>query len=188
MSGLAWARGRSSFGILPGLFLLGACSGAPEEIPIDASAHESAVMSFHEAREAELEAPDSWLSLIGLHWLEEGETTLGSDPSNDIVLPEGKAVAFVGTAVRNGDEVRFVTADGVRVTSGIDSTIALSAGTGAIPPDVTGDPTITDEALGSPGPGKSIVHRHGPINWILMTSDDDRGLRLLVPPRLPLRC
>lgn len=158
--------------------VVGACGGPPPEIPIDETRHATTVQQFQDAREAELAAPDSWLSLIGLHWLKEGETTLGSDPSNDIVLPEGKAAPFVGRAVRSGEEVRFVVADGARVTSGIDSTLALSAGSGAFPPDVSGDPAITDEALGSAGPGKSIVHRHGSINWILMESGADRGLRL----------
>jgi len=157
---------------------LTACGGPPAEIPVDATSHAAAVQSFHDAREAELAAPDSWLSLIGLHWLEEGETTVGSDPSNDIVLPEGKGDAFVGRAVRSGAEVRFVVTDGARVTSGIDSTLSLSAGSGAFPPDVSGDPVITDELLGSAGPGKSIVHRHGSINWILMESGDDIALRL----------
>jgi uncharacterized protein (DUF1684 family) len=145
---------------------------------MDPAEHEAAVMRFHEAREAELAAPDSWISLIGLYHLQEGESTMGSDPSNDIVLPEGKAAPVVGTVVREGDEVRFVAAEGVRVTSGIDSTLALSAGSGAFPPDVSGDPVITEQALGSAGPGKSIVHRHGPINWILMDAEGQPALRV----------
>jgi uncharacterized protein (DUF1684 family) len=80
--------------------------------------------------------------------------------------------------VRRGDEVRFLAAEGARVTSGIDSTLALSAGSGAFPPDLSGDPVVTDEVLGSAGPGKSIVHRHGPINWLLMETEDDVALRI----------
>jgi uncharacterized protein (DUF1684 family) len=158
--------------------LSGACSGPPESVPVDASVHEAVVRVFHDAREAELAAPDSWLSLIGLYQLPEGETTVGADPANDIVLPTGKADPFVGRLVRAGDEVRFIATVGVRVTSGIDSTLALSAGSGAFPPDVSDDPVISEELLGSAGPGKSIVHRHGSINWILMESDDAPSLRL----------
>jgi len=155
-----------------------ACSGPPAPIEVDASAHAASVASFSEAREAELAAPDSWLSLIALHWLPEGETTLGSDPASDLVLPEGKAAPFVGTVVRTGDEVRFVTAPGVTVTMGIDSTLALSAGSGAFPPDVSGDPAITDEVMGSVGPGKDRVFRHGPINWILVRRGPEFALRV----------
>lgn len=156
----------------------GCGSGPPEALPVDVGQHEAMVAHFQEARVAELEAPDSWLSLVGLYWLEDGSVTMGSDPSNDIVLPAGKAAPRVGRIVREGDEVRFVAEPGVRVTSGIDSTLALSAGSGAFPPDVSGDPAITDEALGSAGPGKSIVHRHGPINWITMESQGRVALRV----------
>ena len=158
--------------------LLAACAGPPEAIPVDPVEHTSAVMAFHEGRVAELEAPDSWLSLIALHWLPEGETTIGSDPGNDLVLPEGKAAPVVGRVVRSGSDVRFVAHPGVRVTMGIDSTLSLPAGSGAIPPDVTRDPVITDEALGSAGPGKSIVMRHGSINWILVSRGDEHALRV----------
>lgn len=36
---------------------------------------------------ADLQKPDGWLSLIGLEWLEPGETSLGSAPDNKIHLP-----------------------------------------------------------------------------------------------------
>jgi uncharacterized protein (DUF1684 family) len=158
-------------GLAVAALLVSACSGPPEPVPVDAEAHARAVADFQAARVAELEAPDSWLSLIALHWLPEGETTLGSAEPNDIVLPEGKAAAVVGTVVREGDEVRFVAEPGVTVTSGIDSTLSL-------PPDVSGDPVVTEATLGSAGPGKSIVLRHGPINWILVTRGDERAVRV----------
>ena len=165
--------------MLPGLALLAsACSSPPDPIPVNAEAHAAEVAAFHDARVAELAAPDSWLSLIALHWLPEGETTVGSDDANDLVLPEGKAAPVVGRVVREGGDVRFVAEPGVRVTSGIDSTLSLPAGSGAIPPDVSDDPAISEEALGSAGPGKSIVHRHGPINWILVSRGDEYALRV----------
>jgi uncharacterized protein (DUF1684 family) len=49
---------------------------------VDPAEHETAVAAFAAARVAELAAPDSWLSLIGLHWVEQEETTLGSAPDN----------------------------------------------------------------------------------------------------------
>lgn len=178
--GRASARARTGASAATALVLLAcsACSGPPDPIPVDPEAHRAEVQRFHDARVAELAAPDSWLSLIGLYWLQEGELTLGADPASDVVLPADKAPPRLGRLVRTGDEVRFVAEPGVRVTSGIDSTLALSAGSGAFPPDVSGDPAITDEALGSAGPGKSIVHRHGPLNWVLMTSGDQLALRV----------
>lgn len=176
-----WARHASAVGtvvVTTGALAASACSAPPEPVPVDAEAHAAAVADFHSARVAELEAPDSWLSLIALHWLPEGETSLGSAPDNDIVLPEDKAAPVVGRVVRSGQEVRFVAEPGVTVTSGIDSTLSLPAGSGAFPPDVSGDPVITDEVLGPAGPGKSIVHRHGPVNWILVSRGDEHALRV----------
>ena len=51
------------------------CGGAPEPIAVDPDAHAAFVDGWVERREAELSAPDSWLAIIGLHWLAEGETT-----------------------------------------------------------------------------------------------------------------
>ena len=177
-----WARHASAVGtvvVTTGALAASACSsGPPDPVPMDPEAHAEAVADFHAARVAELEAPDSWLSLIGLHWLPEGETSLGSAPENDIVLSAAKADPVVGRVVRSGEEVRFVAEPGVTVTEGVDSTLSLPAGSGAIPPDVSGDPAIEEGVLGSAGPGKSVVHRHGPINWILVSRGDDRALRV----------
>lgn len=47
--------------------------------------------AWREARAEALAAPDSWLGLIGLHWLEAGVNAVGSDPAAVVVLPEGAA-------------------------------------------------------------------------------------------------
>lgn len=47
-------------------------------------------------RETSLKGPDGWLSVAGLFFLKPGVNTLGSDPSNDIVLPAGSAPAQAG--------------------------------------------------------------------------------------------
>lgn len=41
------------------------------------------------AQRAELAAPDSWLGLIGLVWLEAGENTVGHAPESVVCLPSG---------------------------------------------------------------------------------------------------
>lgn len=155
-----------------------ACERPPEPVPVDPDVHRAAVEAFHAAREAELRAPDSWLSLIGLHWLEEGETTLGADSANDIVLPAGKAPAVLGTVTLHDSVATFRAAPGVEVTVGIDSTLSLPAGSGAIPPDVSRDPVVREAVLGSAGPGKSRVVRYGPLNWILLRRGDRFALRV----------
>ena len=154
------------------------CDGPPEQIAFDVAEHRSEIQRFHDARVAELEAPDSWLALIALHWLPAGETTVGSDPTNDLVLPAGKAAPFVGTVWLEDEVVRFVVAEGVEVTMGVDSTLNLPAGSGAVPSDVSGDPAVTEAELGSVSPGHYTVLRHGDISWIQVRRGDDFALRV----------
>lgn len=178
-----WAARRPRGGVRHAAWILlaslpAACSGPPDPVAVDPAVHLESVEAFHAARVAELEAPDSWLSLIALHWLPEGETTLGSDPASGLVLPAGKVPPLLGTAVREDTVVRFVAAPDVPVTLGIDSTLSLPAGSGAFPPDVSGDPVVESAELGSAGPGKSKVLRHGPLNWILVRRGDEFALRV----------
>ncbi|WP_154224401.1 DUF1684 domain-containing protein [Marinicella rhabdoformis] len=53
-----------------------------------------------------LQKPHDWLSLVGLSWLKKGANTIGSDQSNDIVLPHGPSHlgAFVLT---NDNKIHF---------------------------------------------------------------------------------
>jgi len=158
---------------------LTACAdGPPEPLPLDETAWRAEVDGWHARRVAELQAPDSWLALIGLHWIEEGRHTLGSDSTADIVLP-AEAAPTVGTVVVEGEMVRFLAAPGVTVTAGVDSTLSLPAATGARPPDVSGDPVVREALLSEElGPGKSRVLRHGALNWILHRHGDRLALRV----------
>jgi uncharacterized protein (DUF1684 family) len=144
---------------------------------VDAEAHAAEVDGWAERRVAELRAPDSWLSLIGLHWLGEGETTVGAAPDNDIVLP-AEAAPRVGRVLLEGESARFVVEDGVRVTQGVDSTLSLPVATGARPPDVAGDPAVEEAVLGDVAPGHHTVLRHGDLNWILVRRGDRAALRV----------
>jgi uncharacterized protein len=66
-------------------------------------------------READLKADDGWLTVCGLSWLRPGETRIGSDPGNDVLLP-AHAPAFVGMLTLKADRVSFRAATGVVVT------------------------------------------------------------------------
>ena len=46
-------------------------------------------------REARLVADDGWLTVVALHFLRQGDNSFGSNPLNDMVLPEGPASAGV---------------------------------------------------------------------------------------------
>jgi uncharacterized protein (DUF1684 family) len=67
-------------------------------------------------RLAGLTGETGWLSLVGLHWLKEGENGFGTDPRNEVVLPEGTAAGRVGSFVLRGEDVRLVLAPGSALT------------------------------------------------------------------------
>jgi len=49
------------------------------------------VEAWRAQRLERLKAPNGWLSLIGLHWLKEGKSSIGSAKGNDVVLAAGPA-------------------------------------------------------------------------------------------------
>jgi uncharacterized protein (DUF1684 family) len=49
------------------------------------------IETWRTERVARLQAPNGWLSLIGLHWLKDGKNTVGSAKDNDVVLAKGPA-------------------------------------------------------------------------------------------------
>lgn len=53
--------------------------------------HQADIETWRKARVDRLTAPEGWLSLVGLHWLTEGEQTAGSDADNAIRLASGPA-------------------------------------------------------------------------------------------------
>lgn len=67
----------------------------PKEQKIDLAAHQSDVQQWKTRRDGRLRAEDGWLSLIGLHWLNEGQ--------NSVTL--NRAGAPPVKVTRTGDEV-----------------------------------------------------------------------------------
>ena len=112
-----------------GVLALIACAkegGAPPPRPADLDTWRADLDAWIEERYASLREPDGWLSLAGLFWLEEGESTFGSDPSNDVVFPADKSPPRIGAFIVAGgadpsvrvrvDPEAAVTHQGARVT------------------------------------------------------------------------
>lgn len=83
--------------------------------------------NWRASREAALKRPNGWLSLVGLWWLEPGETPFGSDPSLPIALPPGAAPERAGTFRLDEGRVRLVvdpaagvTLNGAAAESGVE--------------------------------------------------------------------
>jgi len=72
------------------LFALGLAMPIQAE-SLSADAHRAAIEAWHAQRIERLRAPDGWLSLVGLHWVEPGEHTLGSAAGNAIQIATGPA-------------------------------------------------------------------------------------------------
>lgn len=116
----------------PLLFAIGA---AAAQTPDD-TAYIQSVEQQRQARIERLGAPQGWLSLVGLHWIEPGKHTVGSASDNAIVLATGPAHA--GELERTADTVIYRPAKDAGITvSGytIDGDIELA-------PDTTDHPTV----------------------------------------------
>jgi uncharacterized protein (DUF1684 family) len=61
----------------------------------ETDAHRASVEAWRERRYASLRRPIGWLTLAGLEWLAPGDNRIGTDPANEIVLPDGPPIAGV---------------------------------------------------------------------------------------------
>jgi uncharacterized protein (DUF1684 family) len=68
---------------------------------IDAQ-YRAEVEQWRQQREAGLKADGGWLTVTGLFWLKDGDNTIGSDPSNDILLPQGSPARLGAIKVESG--------------------------------------------------------------------------------------
>ncbi len=124
----------------------------------DAAEYRADFEAYHAARIARLTAPDGWLSLTGLYWLDEpGDYTFGADASNRLVFP-GNAPARIGTftlsdttVTMRADPAAGVTVDGEAVTEIL----------------------LQDDEHETP-----TVARAGTMSWVAIQRSRGRGIRL----------
>jgi len=103
------------------LFTLSAIisGGCKNSDPIikDEAAYVESITRWQDQRVERLKSKTGWLNLAGLFWLEEGENSFGSDPSNDVVFPE-KAEPFCGTLSLEAGKVYMEVKEGVKISIG----------------------------------------------------------------------
>ncbi|MFL5319086.1 MAG: DUF1684 domain-containing protein [Myxococcaceae bacterium] len=119
------------------------------------AALEAEEKKWHEERVAHLTAEDGWLTLVGLHWLEEGENPAGSDPASKVHLVAA-APAKLGTFVRKGKSVEFKPAVPVTLNG----------------KPFSGGPLKTDAA------GAPDVLRVGTLQLLVIDRGDRLGVRV----------
>jgi hypothetical protein len=101
---------------------------------------EEEVLAWRAGRLERLMREDGWLTLVGLHWLEDGRNEVGSDAGNDVVLPAGPAHA--GTLVVADGKVRLEPIPGAGLEIDGEPAAAMDLAS-----DLAGDPTVV--SLGS---------------------------------------
>jgi len=136
--------------------LLAACGPAGAEL--DAAEYEQEIMDWRKGRLDRLLAPTGYLNQIGLHWLEPGTYSIGSDPDSDIVVP-ATAAARIGEFRVDKGVVRLVVEDGVGVLADGQPVSDI-----VIPADVT---------------GKGFLVSHASLAWSVI----ERGGKLAIRVR-----
>lgn len=106
---------KNSIVVIGVLMVLASCGQA--QPGFDVAAHEREVLEWRAERLQRLKGPSGYLNQTGLHWLEQGTYSIGSDSDNDIRLPE-KAAPVVGVFEVAEDGVRMTVEEGVEVYSG----------------------------------------------------------------------
>lgn len=81
----------------------------------DRAAYLQEVEAWRSARLARLTAPDGWLSLVGLHWLEDGRNTLGAGADNQIVLAGAAPRLGIVTLQAGKARIELDPASGARI-------------------------------------------------------------------------
>ena len=115
------------------------------------------IEQWHQKRIERLKDENGWLTLVGLHWLKEGENSFGSDKNNDIVFPEN-APQNIGKIILMDSVITLNVNEGVNVTTegNIVNEIKLEE-------DLTGNPTVLDV---------------GSFRWYIIKRGDRYGIRV----------
>lgn len=108
-----WGWGLGTALLALGLAGCGDKEAAPVKATVD-PAFAAEQQQWRLQRYSELQAPDGWTSLVGLHWLEHKAHFIGSGPGSGIRLAVGPAK--LGMVARNGDSVTFTPERGVALS------------------------------------------------------------------------
>lgn len=114
--------------------------------------------AWHAGRVAALKAEDGWLNLAGLHWLNEGIQTFGSDSTQAIVFPPVRIAGMAGRFERRGDLVVMYASKGSEI-------------------NINGKPAVIDTVF-SPSMKSAPVCESGSLRWTIIKRGDRIGIRL----------
>ncbi len=72
--------------------------------------------AWHKGRIERLQSEEGWLSLVGLHWLAEGENGIGTGAEAKVRFPEGMGPERAGVLILEGGKVRLKAVAGSPLT------------------------------------------------------------------------
>lgn len=135
--------------------------GATQQAFPGAAEYEREILEWREWRVERLKAPFGFLNLVGLYWLEDGVTRIGSADDNDIVFP-ANAAAHVGE-LRTSEE-------GVWMFAHPDAEVLFLDEDA---PSVVTSILMSDDTTESP-----VALAHDSLAWTIIKRDDRFALRL----------
>jgi uncharacterized protein len=141
--------------VLPFLLVLLSLTGPPAGSG-DAD-YRAEVEKWRTSRIAALTSETGWLTVVGLTWLKEGDNSVGSGPSNDIVLSRA-APPLLGRIRVVGGKAHLDVAPGVDVTHDGKKVRSLDL--------------VSDEA------GEPTVVKHGTLSFFLIRRGEKLGVRV----------
>jgi uncharacterized protein (DUF1684 family) len=134
------------------------CSPKKEMTEAEKVAYQAEIDQWHVGRLDKVKAPNGWLNLVGLYWLEPGINTFGSDAGNNIVFPAGKIAAQAGYFLVEGSVVTLF--------AGNDGSIQL------------GGHPVKKEIVFHPDSARAPVQESGSLRWNIIRRESKLGIRL----------
>ncbi|MEN8202441.1 MAG: DUF1684 domain-containing protein [Bacteroidota bacterium] len=144
------------FLILCTSLILSGCNSS-ESIITDEAAYTESITQWQHQRMEGLKSKTGWLNLAGLFWLNEGENSFGSDPSNDVVFPD-KSDPFCGTLSLEKGKVTMQVNDGVQIA--------------------IGDSLVTQADLVNDHEKNTTHLQQGDLAWYIIKRGEKYGVRL----------
>lgn len=77
------------------------------DLHVNDPSYEREIEKWRKDRLEEINGENGWNTLLGLFWLHDGKNKVGSDPSNEIVLPPDRAPTFAGSIWLKGNTIRL---------------------------------------------------------------------------------
>lgn len=149
---------RPKFLATAGLMALPLLAQSPPPAP-PATAFEQEHAAWRAWRISRLTADDGWTTLIGLHWLREGDNAVGSAAGARVPLPAEKAPASVGVLRLAAGAVTLLPEPGSGLTA-------------------DGRPVDGPLALGTDQDEATTLLELGPLNFYVLQRGDRLGVRV----------